>query len=92
LELDGYCPELKSKKFPNGTAIESQGYQHYWFPNRYHRTKEAFLDQKKRDMRKRIQCLRHGVLLICIPYWKKDIGSFIRGKMEKAGIICRLSK
>jgi hypothetical protein len=85
--LDGYCPELKSEKFPNGTAVEQQGYQHYKPSHWNGFSKEAFLEQKRRDMRKRVQCIRHGVLLICIPYWKKDTEGFIQDKLYKSGVL-----
>jgi predicted nucleic acid-binding Zn-ribbon protein len=69
LELDGYNER-------HNTAFEHQGYQHYtWdthFGGRKKSTKEKkqdFADLKKRDMRKRVQCLRHGEVGYQIGYF-----------------------
>lgn len=61
LELDGYCPELH-------LAFEYNGEQHYVYPNKFHSSKEKFLDYKARDIIKRILCDIHGVYLLVIPY------------------------
>lgn len=83
LHLDGYCRELKSVKFPNGTAFERQGEQHYKLVNlggKCDSTKEL-TKRKRRDWRKHIQCWRHGVRLIKVPYWVKDLESYLREKL-----------
>lgn len=61
LELDGYNEEL-------GLAFEYNGEQHYVYPNKYHKTKEDFEHQKRRDLVKFELCNLYGVYLIVIPY------------------------
>lgn len=61
LELDCYCEELQ-------IAVEYNGYQHYVWPNCYHKSKDAFYDQKKRDKIKELTCIQRGICLIRIPY------------------------
>ena len=65
LELDGYCHELKS-------AFEYQGYQHYKYPNKYHKTREEFFDQLDRDQFKVEACAKAGMHLTVIPYTFTD--------------------
>ena len=61
LELDCYNAEL-------GVAAEHNGQQHYIFPNRFHRNKEEFIAQVRRDQYKIEACDRQGVYLVTIPY------------------------
>lgn len=84
LTLDGYCCEVKSEKFPNGTAFERQGEQHYGLANiRGHKDTQADFEQRKRrDWRKRVQCYRHGIRLIRIPYWVQNPEDLIRKKLQ----------
>jgi Zn finger protein HypA/HybF involved in hydrogenase expression len=76
LHLDGY-----NKK--HGVAFEHQGPHHY---RPTHWTKfddQAFLKQKRNDMRKVKQCQRHGVRLICIPYWVENIRDYLSSRLKK---------
>ena len=76
LELDGY-----NKR--HNVAFEFQGIHHYrpiFGEERLHKCK---LD----DDRKRKLCQRHGVFLIRIPYFKRDVEDFIRTKLAQAGIL-----
>lgn len=61
-ELDGYCSELE-------TAFEYNGMQHYSYVKRFHKTKDIFRRQQKRDVEKRLLCKRKGIRLLVIPYW-----------------------
>ncbi len=61
LELDGYNSELN-------IGFEYNGYQHYTYPNRFHRTEEEFSQQIRRDGYKQKACQLAGVYLIIIPY------------------------
>jgi hypothetical protein len=61
LELDFLNEELR-------VAIEYNGIQHYVFPNCFHKTKEEFIGQIRRDQYKRKKCDDMGVYLISIPY------------------------
>lgn len=62
LELDCYNDELK-------IAVEYSGYQHYVFPNRFHKTYDEFIKQVRRDQFKVEMCDRNGIYLITVPYW-----------------------
>jgi hypothetical protein len=59
LELDGYCEKLN-------IAFEYDGFQHYEFPNYFHKTEKQFIEQKERDFIKNKLCKDNGVLLIRI--------------------------
>lgn len=62
LELDCYNDELK-------IAVEYSGYQHYIYPNRYHKTYDDFIKQVRRDQFKIEMCDQNGIYLITVPYW-----------------------
>jgi len=47
-------------------AIEYNGYQHYEFPNKFHKTKKEFDDQITRDILKEHLCIAHGMKFIKI--------------------------
>ena len=40
------------------------------------------IETKRRDERKRVLCYQHGVLLIRVPYWKRDLKSFISSELR----------
>lgn len=61
LEIDCYNDECK-------IGIEYSGIQHYVYPNGFHRTKEEFINQIRRDKYKVEQCDKNGVYLITVPY------------------------
>ena len=61
LELDLYNDDLK-------IAVEYNGIGHYVYPNPFHRTKEDFLNQVRRDQFKIETCDQNGVYLISVPY------------------------
>lgn len=61
LELDGFNQKLK-------IAFEYNGSQHYFYNPYYHKTKDDFEKQKKRDELKKQLCIKHGIHLIVIPY------------------------
>jgi hypothetical protein len=65
LEFDGYNEEKK-------VAFEYQGYQHYIFPNFWHKTKEEFEAGQKRDELKRQYCIENNIKLIIIPYTEQN--------------------
>lgn len=60
-EFDGYNEEHK-------LAFEYQGYQHYTYPNHWHKTTEEFIAQKERDKNKKLFCNTMGITLLVIPY------------------------
>jgi hypothetical protein len=75
LELDGYCEELK-------LAFEHHGVQHYK-PCRFSASQteeeltKKFEDQQRRDALKFKLCTSHGVRLVVIPYYEKNIEEFL---------------
>ena len=61
LELDLYNDFHK-------VAVEYDGEQHYRFPNSFHKTREEFINQVRRDEYKIDMCDKHGIYLIRVPY------------------------
>jgi hypothetical protein len=53
-------------------AIEYNGYQHYEFPNKFHKTKKEFYDQIARDVLKEQLCILHKIKFIKIK-WNDSI-------------------
>ena len=75
LQLDGYNEKHQ-------VAFEYQGYQHYRIAAQFGDTDETGLAKRQqRDHRKRCLCYHHGVLLIRVPYWKRDVEAFIKRKL-----------
>jgi hypothetical protein len=72
LELDCYNDELK-------LAVEYNGQQHYKYIPYFHRTRDAFHNQKYRDNIKAQLCKQNGITLIEVPYTikKENIESYI---------------
>lgn len=92
LTLDGYCPSLVSKEWPGGVAYERQGQQHYKLVNfggNLDSTNELER-RRRRDRRKRIQCWRHRVKLIRIPYWVRSetqVKSYLYKRLKSCNLI-----
>ena len=76
LEFDGYDKNLN-------IAFEYQGYQHYIYPNIFHKTKEAFISQQYRDKLKKEYCKNNNIYLIEIPYNCGNITNFIHTAYEQ---------
>ena len=68
--------ELDGYNSAHQVAFEYQGWRHYQIEY-----------VKRNDARKRQLCRRHGVTLICIPYWKRDIANFVAKKLKAAGVL-----
>jgi len=81
LELDCYNKELK-------LAVEYNGIQHYKYIPYFHKTRDAFQNQKYRDYMKKQLCEKNGITLIDVPYTVKipDIKQYIIKELKKAGI------
>ena len=77
-EFDGYNKEYK-------IAFEYHGYQHYVYPNYFHKTKELYFAAQQRDKVKEQYCTKNGIKLIIIPYTKeKELEMYIAElKVEK---------
>lgn len=66
---------------PDGTfGIEWNGYQHYVYPNRYHKTEKEFIAQVRRDDYKRKWCKYKGIKLITVPYNIGNIEKYLTDK------------
>ena len=61
LELDLYNDELR-------IALEASGKQHFVYPNIFHKTREEFIKQVRRDIFKVDTCDANGIYLITVPY------------------------
>lgn len=75
LELDCYNSALQ-------LACEYHGEQHYKFVPHFHKSYDAFLNQKYRDQLKRDLCKRNYVHLIEVPFYV-DIDSYLESETEK---------
>jgi len=64
-EWDGYDKEAQ-------VAFEYQGYQHYIYPNFFHKTKQIFLEQQQKDKDKIQYAKENNIKLIIIPYTEKN--------------------
>lgn len=78
LELDCYNEELK-------IAVEYDGAQHYKYIPYFHKTYEAFLNQRYRDYMKEQMCKENNIRLIRVPYTVKidKIESYLTTKLEE---------
>ena len=61
LELDLYNDFYK-------IAVEFQGQQHHIYPNSFHKTRDEFINQVRRDEYKRKTCDEHNIYLITVPH------------------------
>ena len=61
LEIDCFNQELR-------LGCEYSGQQHYKYIPFFHKSKEAFYNQKYRDDYKRTKCRENGITLIEVPY------------------------
>jgi len=75
LELDLYNDSLK-------IAVEYSGISHYKYPNYFHKTKDEFLKQVRRDQFKVEMCDKNGIYLITVPYTVKNDYDSIRKYIE----------
>jgi hypothetical protein len=84
LQLDGFNAEKK-------IGFEHQGYQHYEFPNHFHKTQREFDQQLARDHRKTNLCLAQGIKLIIIPDFPKrtsllNLPEVVESEYQRLGI------
>ena len=64
-EWDGYNEEHE-------IAFEYHGYQHYIFPNTFHKTEDDFMKQKLRDGIKEYYAKENNIILLIIPYTEQN--------------------
>lgn len=79
LELDGYNAEMK-------LAFEHQGCQHYKFMPHWHKTREVFEKQVRRDIAKEELCSIKDINLLVIPYFAKPFVEYIRSSLQEMNI------
>lgn len=70
--------------------VEYQGKQHYK-PIKHFGGEKTFKEQQKRDEIKREYCKANDIKLIEIPYWEKDIETFIDERLNNIGHNIQLS-
>lgn len=77
LEIDCYNPEMR-------LGLEYNGKQHYVYNPFFHKTRDAFENQKYRDEIKRRLCKEMGITLIEVPYTVKykDLEKYIIKKLR----------
>lgn len=82
LELDCYNQEL-------ALAVEYNGRQHYDYVPFFHKTRDAFYNQKYRDEMKRRLCKENNVTLIEVPYsiQIKDIEDYLTKVLKELKLI-----
>lgn len=77
-----------------GLGLEYQGYQHYHYPNHYHRSSNAFNNAVERDKYKRMRCKEEKARLIEMPYTVKysDIPIVLINILDRLGYqsLCQL--
>jgi hypothetical protein len=79
LELDCYNEELR-------LAVEYHGQQHYHYIPFFHKSKEAFYNQRYRDELKRLRCRDLGITLIEVPYTQqRDLETFLEQELRRVG-------
>lgn len=61
--------------------VEYNGVQHYVYPNYFHKTKEEFLEQVRRDNRKARLARVNGYKLIVFKYNESDFEDYIINKI-----------
>ena len=74
--ITGSQMELDLYNESQNIAIEYNGYQHYEFPNKFHKTKKEFDDQIARDVLKEQLCILHKIKFIKIK-WNDSISEEI---------------
>jgi len=79
MELDGYSAELR-------LAFEYHGEQHYKFIPHFGKTMERFQQRQQDDQIKRELCASHGITLIEVPYFARDIEGYLKEELERLGI------
>lgn len=76
-ELDIYLPKRK-------LAFEYNGFQHYYFAQKFHKTIKDLIYQKRKDEDKKWQCGKKGIALIIISYMDTINEATIGERMDEA--------
>jgi len=75
MEIDCYNNKLR-------IAVEYNGKQHYENVKNFHKQKNEFKAQQKRDIAKQLNCEAKDVKLIVVPYWIDDYENFLRDSLK----------
>ena len=67
MHFDGYSEIIIDEKVIK-LAFEFNGYQHYIWPNIYHKTEKEFIQQQQLDTYKKRLCIENMIILIIFPY------------------------
>lgn len=78
MEIDCYNEEIEDE-YQSPLGVEYDGIQHRLFTERFHKTSQDHIDQKRRDELKDKICKERGVMLIRVPDTVKidDIKSYL---------------
>lgn len=82
LELDGFCEHIKTP-IGKGLAFEMDGRQHSEYTPHFHKSKNEFVYQTKKDHWKNLKCKEKGITLIRIPHYilYDKLETYIRNKL-----------
>ena len=64
-------------------AFEHHGRQHYQHFHFFHRSEAAFQEQLKRDLLKIRLCEQHGIKLVVVPHFSRDIFATMFSQLEQ---------
>ena len=67
--------------------VEYNGQQHDCYPNYFHKTKRAFLEQKLRDLTKARQASEHGYKLLVFDYRKSITYGLVAERLKTEGLL-----
>jgi hypothetical protein len=87
-QVTGKCLELDIFNEDLRLAVEYSGQQHYKYTPYFHKSYEAFLNQRYRDEMKKAKCEEAGIKLIEVPYTvtHDKIESFILKRLSELNI------
>ncbi len=80
--------------FDYNILIELDGYQHFEFPNKYHKSKKEYFDYRQKDVKKTLMALKAGYQIIRLHYdflelpdntQNKRLSKYIRILIERRG-------
>ncbi len=67
-------------------CVEYQGQQHYFYPNRFHKSYEDFQDQRRRDVLKKELLVNHGFRYIAWRFNEPILITHVIDRLEAIGI------
>ena len=79
LFVDIYFPDYK-------LCVQYHGYQHFTYPNHFHKNRKQFLDQRKRDRRKVSLLKDKGLKVLLWPYKFTISKQRVKSRLDKLNI------